>query len=180
MGDEAPAFTLPDADGTPVSLSDFAGQPVIVYFYPAAMTPGCTTAGLRLHRVSGDLFDGGRLHRAGHLAGQARKPGEVPGSEEDLDDHSCSRTQTRRVMTSSRRIRREEAVRQDRPGRHPLDDRDDDKGRSRSLAQCRRQGHRPRRRVAAGPRAGRMERCFVALDMLSQRGRSPNWQTHTV
>ena len=43
VGDVAPPFTLPDADGNPVSLSDFAGRPVIVYFYPAAMTPGCTT-----------------------------------------------------------------------------------------------------------------------------------------
>jgi peroxiredoxin Q/BCP len=42
-GDTAPAFTLPDQDGTPVSLGDFAGQNVIVYFYPEAMTPGCTT-----------------------------------------------------------------------------------------------------------------------------------------
>ncbi|MDQ1608957.1 MAG: thioredoxin-dependent peroxiredoxin [Microbacteriaceae bacterium] len=42
-GDPAPTFTLPDQDGTPVSLGDFAGQNVIVYFYPAAMTPGCTT-----------------------------------------------------------------------------------------------------------------------------------------
>ncbi|MET1053338.1 MAG: thioredoxin-dependent thiol peroxidase [Mycetocola sp.] len=42
-GDPAPAFTLPDADGTPVSLGDFAGSRVILYFYPAAMTPGCTT-----------------------------------------------------------------------------------------------------------------------------------------
>ena len=42
VGDVAPPFTLPDADGTQVSLSDFAGRPVIVYFYPAAMTPGCT------------------------------------------------------------------------------------------------------------------------------------------
>lgn len=41
-GDTAPAFTLPDADGNPVSLSDYAGRRVIVYFYPAAMTPGCT------------------------------------------------------------------------------------------------------------------------------------------
>ena len=43
VGDVAPPFTLPDADGALVSLSDFAGRPVIVYFYPAAMTPGCTT-----------------------------------------------------------------------------------------------------------------------------------------
>jgi len=41
-GDPAPDFTLPDADGHPVSLSSFRGQRVIVYFYPAAMTPGCT------------------------------------------------------------------------------------------------------------------------------------------
>ena len=42
-GDKAPDFTLPDADGTPVSLSSLRGRRVIVYFYPAAMTPGCTT-----------------------------------------------------------------------------------------------------------------------------------------
>jgi peroxiredoxin Q/BCP len=41
-GDTAPGFTLPDADGKDVSLSDYRGQRVIVYFYPAAMTPGCT------------------------------------------------------------------------------------------------------------------------------------------
>ncbi len=41
-GDPAPEFTLPDADGDPVSLSSYRGQRVIVYFYPAAMTPGCT------------------------------------------------------------------------------------------------------------------------------------------
>ena len=41
-GDEAPDFTLPDADGNPVTLSALRGQQVIVYFYPAAMTPGCT------------------------------------------------------------------------------------------------------------------------------------------
>lgn len=41
-GDQAPDFTLPDDTGTEVSLSDFRGKRVIVYFYPAAMTPGCT------------------------------------------------------------------------------------------------------------------------------------------
>ena len=41
-GDEAPDFSLPDADGKTVSLSALRGQRVIVYFYPAAMTPGCT------------------------------------------------------------------------------------------------------------------------------------------
>ena len=43
VGDAAPPFTLPDADGHQVSLSDFAGRSVILYFYPAALTPGCTT-----------------------------------------------------------------------------------------------------------------------------------------
>jgi peroxiredoxin Q/BCP len=42
IGDTAPAFTLQDADGTPVSLADHRGRKVIVYFYPAALTPGCT------------------------------------------------------------------------------------------------------------------------------------------
>ena len=42
-GQKAPAFTLSDAEGNQVSLSDFAGKNVIVYFYPAASTPGCTT-----------------------------------------------------------------------------------------------------------------------------------------
>jgi len=41
-GDTAPDFSLPDADGAQVSLSALRGQRVIVYFYPAAMTPGCT------------------------------------------------------------------------------------------------------------------------------------------
>ena len=41
-GDTAPDFTLPDADGKPVSLADYRGRRVVVYFYPAAGTPGCT------------------------------------------------------------------------------------------------------------------------------------------
>jgi peroxiredoxin Q/BCP len=42
-GDPAPDFTLPADDGSMVALSDLRGRRVIVYFYPAAMTPGCTT-----------------------------------------------------------------------------------------------------------------------------------------
>ena len=41
-GDTAPAFTLPDTNAEPVSLADFAGSKVVLYFFPAAMTPGCT------------------------------------------------------------------------------------------------------------------------------------------
>ena len=42
-GETAPVFTLSDADGKQISLDDYAGQQVIVYFYPKAATPGCTT-----------------------------------------------------------------------------------------------------------------------------------------
>lgn len=42
-GDRAPDFTLADATGTSVSLADFSGRSVVVYFYPKAATPGCTT-----------------------------------------------------------------------------------------------------------------------------------------
>jgi thioredoxin-dependent peroxiredoxin len=42
QGDKAPAFSLTDADGKTVKLADFKGRKVIVYFYPAASTPGCT------------------------------------------------------------------------------------------------------------------------------------------
>jgi len=42
-GTPAPDFTLPDAEGKPVSLADYRGKNVIVYFYPQAATPGCTT-----------------------------------------------------------------------------------------------------------------------------------------
>ena len=42
-GDAAPDFTLSDDTGQPVSLRDYRGKRVIVYFYPAALTPGCTT-----------------------------------------------------------------------------------------------------------------------------------------
>jgi peroxiredoxin Q/BCP len=51
-GDRAPDFTLPDQDGNDVKLSDLRGRPVVVYFYPKADTPGCTTqaCGVRDHR----------------------------------------------------------------------------------------------------------------------------------
>ena len=42
IGDPAPEFTLPDEDGNPVSLSDFRGKRVVLFFYPRDNTPGCT------------------------------------------------------------------------------------------------------------------------------------------
>ena len=58
-GDPAPDFTLPDADGHPVALSSFRGQRVIVYFYPAAMTPGCTTEACDFRDSLADLNHAG-------------------------------------------------------------------------------------------------------------------------
>jgi len=53
VGDKAPDFTLPDQHGTPVSLSGLQGRTVVLYFYPKADTPGCTTqaCGVRDHRA---------------------------------------------------------------------------------------------------------------------------------
>ncbi len=58
-GDIAPAFTLPDADGHPVSLADYAGGRVIVYFFPAAMTPGCTVQAVDFDGALSDLAKAG-------------------------------------------------------------------------------------------------------------------------
>jgi peroxiredoxin Q/BCP len=58
-GDQAPSFTLRNADGEPVSLADFAGSKVILYFYPAAMTPGCTTQACDFRDSLGSLQGAG-------------------------------------------------------------------------------------------------------------------------
>ena len=58
-GDPAPEFTLPDADGTPVSLSSYRGRRVIVYCYPAALTPGCTTQAVDFTDAAGELAEAG-------------------------------------------------------------------------------------------------------------------------
>lgn len=58
-GDTAPDFTLTDQDGAPVSLADYAGRKVVVYFYPAAMTPGCTTQACDFRDSLGSLASAG-------------------------------------------------------------------------------------------------------------------------
>ena len=59
VGDKAPAFSLPDADGNKVSLGDYRGRKVIVYFYPAASTPGCTKQACDFRDNLGELNDAG-------------------------------------------------------------------------------------------------------------------------
>ena len=58
-GDKAPAFSLPDADGNTVKLSDYKGRKVIVYFYPAASTPGCTKEACDFRDNLAELSDSG-------------------------------------------------------------------------------------------------------------------------
>jgi peroxiredoxin Q/BCP len=73
-GDEAPAFSLPDQDGEQVALADLAGRRVVVYFYPADDTPGCTKEACQFNELLDDFSrldvevvgispDGGESHR---------------------------------------------------------------------------------------------------------------------
>ena len=59
VGDNGPAFSLPDADGNTVSLADYRGRKVIVYFYPAASTPGCTKQACDFRDNLSELSDAG-------------------------------------------------------------------------------------------------------------------------
>ena len=56
-GDTAPAFTLDDQDGQPISLAKQKGTKVLVYFYPKADTPGCTQQSCGLRDISGEIGD---------------------------------------------------------------------------------------------------------------------------
>lgn len=56
-GDKAPAFSLPDQDGRKVTLASFKGRKVLVYFYPKADTPGCTTQACSLRDARAQLGD---------------------------------------------------------------------------------------------------------------------------
>ena len=56
-GDKAPAFTLLDQSGAKVRLSSFKGRKVMLYFYPKADTPGCTTQSCNLRDIAGEIGD---------------------------------------------------------------------------------------------------------------------------
>lgn len=73
-GDRAPAFTLPDQNGEKVKLSDLKGQTVVLYFYPRADTPGCTTQAC-----------GVRDHSAAYEAAGARVIGISPDEVKAID-----------------------------------------------------------------------------------------------
>src|SRR5829696_6414320 len=56
-GDKAPAIALADQDGAPQKLSSYKGRKVLVYFYPKADTPGCTTQACGLRDIAGEVGD---------------------------------------------------------------------------------------------------------------------------
>ncbi len=94
-GDAAPPFTLPDADGHSCHCRDFAGQRVIVYFYPAAMTPGCTTQAVDFTAAM-DEFSAAGLQVIGSFAGRSGKTHPVPGAAGGWFSRCCP-TPTRRL-----------------------------------------------------------------------------------
>ncbi len=60
-GEKAPDFALPDQDGREVKLGDFAGQMLVLYFYPKAATPGCTTQACGVRDHVADYADAGAV-----------------------------------------------------------------------------------------------------------------------
>lgn len=75
-GNAAPDFTLPAASGDHITLSDFTGKRVIVYFYPAAMTPGCTTQAIDF-TAHLDEFEEAGLQSTGDLPRSRRQAAKV-------------------------------------------------------------------------------------------------------
>ena len=95
QGDQAPDFTLPDQTGNSVSLSGLRGQTVVVYFYPKADTPGCTTqaCGVRDHRNDYEQADATVLGVSPDPAGPIAKFDEKYGLGFPLlsdEDHSVA------------------------------------------------------------------------------------------
>jgi thioredoxin-dependent peroxiredoxin len=81
VGDAAPDFSLADQDGRTVKLSDLRGQPVVLYFYPKADTPGCTVqaCGVRDHRPE---------YASAHVAVLGVSPDAVPKLKRFDDKHA--------------------------------------------------------------------------------------------
>jgi len=84
-GQPAPAFTLPDQDGKPVSLADLAGQVVVLYFYPRASTPGCTTQACGVRDRQPDYAEAGAV-----VLGVS--PDDVPAIKKFHDDEHLNFT----------------------------------------------------------------------------------------
>jgi peroxiredoxin Q/BCP len=84
-GKKAPDFALPDQDGETVKLSDLRGAPVVLYFYPRADTPGCTTQACSVRDHGGDYDKAGA-----RVVGVS--PDTVPAIKKFADKHSLDFT----------------------------------------------------------------------------------------
>ncbi len=114
-GKKAPAIALPDQNGDPVKLSSFKGRRVLVYFYPKADTPGCTTQACGLRDIAGQIGDTVIL---------GISPDKSPRAQEVRRQvrarvHAAQRRGPRR-RRELRRVGREEELRQDVHGRPAL------------------------------------------------------------
>ncbi len=147
VGDKAPAFSLTDADGNTVKLSDYKGRRVIVYFYPAASTPGCTKQACDFRDSLSEL-NGAGLDVIGI---SPDKPAKLAKFRDDQKlTFPLLSDPDREVLDGVGRLRREDDVRQDRSGRHPFDVRRRREGQDRRGA-VQRARHWPRRQTTARP-----------------------------
>ena len=166
-GDTAPDFTLSDDAGGTVTLSDLRGRKVIVYFYPAAMTPGCTTQACDFT----DSLDS--LKAAGYEVLGISPDSPAKLAKFRARDHltiTLLSDPDREVLTAYGAFGREEAVRQDRRGRDPLHRRRG-RGRHGRGRAVQREGHRPRRQAPPRPEGRRLTLGW--MPRLVRRARSP-------
>lgn len=118
VGDKAPTFTLLDADGKKVSLSSYKGRKVIIYFYPAAMTPGCTKQACDFRDSLAELNEAG-LDVIGISPDKPEKLAKF--RERDGVNFPLLSDPDKTTLTAYGAFGEKEAVRKDRRGRHPID-----------------------------------------------------------
>ena len=103
-GDIAPKFSLPDQDGEQVNLTDFQGQRVLVYFYPKAMTPGCTVQACGLRDNMDELKKAG-VDVLGISTDKPEKLSRFAEKDRCLTLRSCLMRTTRCANNSASRVK---------------------------------------------------------------------------
>ena len=146
VGDPAPDFRLPDSDGNQVALADFRGQHVVVYFYPAASTPGCTKQACDFRDNLGELNDAGFTV----LGISPDKPAKLAKfvAAEGLTFPLLS-DESREVLDQWGAYGEKQQLRPQDHRRHPVHVRDRSRGQDRTR-DVQRPGHRSRRQTPQG------------------------------
>ncbi len=147
VGDPAPDFTLADDRGGEVTLSDLRGRKVIVYFYPAAMTPGCTTEACDFS----DSLDSLKAQGYEVLGISPDSPAKLATFRER--DHltiTLLSDPDKQALQAYGAWGEKKNYGKTYDGRHPLHGRGR-RGRHRRARGVQRQGHRPRRQAPTGP-----------------------------